>query len=423
MGSRRARLFAATAGALLLLAATVAFAATGGPGSASHTATAAAHHKAAAPRALRYACARNLYNARKVLRFVARPSQCKGSGKTLAKFSKDSPVSPCRKEHGGFAARQRRFQFPDGIRGHGPAGLMRLVNDPSKCAPGSQPNETPITLPRTSPRLFCAAKRTGELRWVNKASACDGKEFPVLLAERAINVGSNPGDPVANDDDATTDEDHSVSISVIANDKNTPSTSSNAGLHVDSVNTTGTVGTVTVNPDDTITYDPNGKFEGLKAGQSATDSFRYKAKKGSHTSGEAIVTITITGVNDAPVAKDDSAATDSAHTKNIAVLSNDTDADGDSLTVASVDTAGTQGTVTINGDGTVKYDPGHAFNSLATGATVHDTFKYKANDSHVDSNAPTVDVTVTAAEDPPVVTTTSGVTAYTENAAPTAVDG
>src|SRR4051794_27209044 len=423
MGSRRAKVFAVSAVAMLLLAATVAFAASTAPKSSPPKSSHAAGRKAAAPRALRFACARNLYNAKKVLRFITRPSQCKGPGKTLVKFSKDYPVYTCRKEHGGFAARQRRFQFPDGIRGHGPAGLMRLVDGPSKCAPDSQPNETPITLPRTSPRIFCAAKRTGELRWVSKASACDDKEFPVRLAARPINVGSNPGDPVANDDDATTDEDHATTISVLANDKNTASSNSNAGLQVSSTNTSATVGTVTVNPDGTITYDPNGKFEGLKAGQTTTDSFRYKAKKGSHTSDEAIVTVTITGVNDAPVAKDDTAATDSAHTKNIAVLANDTDADGDALTVASVDTAGTQGTVTINGDGTVKYDPGHAFDSLATGATVHDTFKYKANDSHVDSNAATVDVTVTAAEDPPVVTTTSGVTAYTENAAPTAVDG
>src|SRR4051794_25659600 len=423
MGSGRARLFAATAVALLLLAATVAFAASNGPRASTAAAPAAKHRAAAAPRALRYACARNLYNARKVLRFIARPSQCKGSGKTLVNFSKDYPVYTCRKEHGGFAARQRRFQFPNGIRSDGPAGLMRLVDDPSKCAPGSQPNETPITLPRTSPRIFCAAKRTGELRWVNKASACDDKEFPVRLAARGINVGSSPGDPVANDDDAATDEDHPTTISVLANDKNTPSSNSNAGLGVGSTNTSATQGTVTVNPDGTITYDPNGKYEGLKAGQTATDSFSYKAKKGSHTSDDAIVTITITGVNDAPVAKDDSAATDAGQPKSIAVLSNDTDADGDALTVASVDTAGTQGTVTINGDGTVKYDPGHAFDSLAPGATAHDTFKYKANDGHVDSNAATVDVTVTGVQDPPVVTTTSGTTAYGENDPATVIDG
>jgi hypothetical protein len=408
---------------MLLLAATVAFAASSGLTGSPHTATAAVARHTAAPRALRYACARNLYNAKKVLLYVARPSQCKGSGKTLVTFSKDYPVYTCRKEHGGFAARQRHFPYPVGIRGHGPAGLMRLVDDPSKCAPPSQPNETPITLPRTSPRIFCAAKRTGELRWVNSADACDSKEFPVRLAARGVIVGSNPGDPVANDDDATTDEDHPTTINVLANDKNTASSNSNAGLQVASTDTTGTRGTVTVNPGGTITYDPAGKFESLKAGQTATDSFKYKAKKGSRTSDLAIVTVTITGVNDAPVAKDDSASTDSAHTKVIPVLSNDTDADGDSLTVASLDTTGTQGTVTKNGDGTVTYNPGHAFDSLVTGATAHDTFKYKANDGHVDSNAATVDVTVTGAEDPPVVTTTSGTTAYGENDPATVIDG
>src|SRR3954470_7780196 len=205
MGSRRAKVFAATAVAMLLLAATVAFAASSGLTGSPRTATAAvAKKKTPAPRALRYACARNLYNAKKVLRFITRPSQCKGAGKTLVNFSKDYPVYTCRKEHGGFAARPRRFQSPDGIRTHGPAGLMRLVDGPSKCAPDSQPNETPITLPRTSPRTFCAARKTGELRWVNKASACDDKEFPVLLAPRII-TSTSPGDPVANDDDATTD--------------------------------------------------------------------------------------------------------------------------------------------------------------------------------------------------------------------------
>ncbi|MEA2410525.1 MAG: hypothetical protein QOC77_1086, partial [Thermoleophilaceae bacterium] len=127
MGSGRAKTFAVSAVAMLLLAATVAFAAS----SASHKAASPPSHRSAAPRALRYACASDLYNAKKVLHFVARPSDCRGSGHTLITFSKDYPVYTCRKEHGGFAARQRRFQFPSGIRSHGPAGLMRLVNDPS----------------------------------------------------------------------------------------------------------------------------------------------------------------------------------------------------------------------------------------------------------------------------------------------------
>jgi hypothetical protein len=414
--------FAVSAVALLLLAASVAFAATGVFRSAQ-TATAAskpaaAHQAAAAIRPLRYACARNLYNAKKVLTFVSRPSQCRGTGKTLITFARDFPVETCRKEHGGFAARQRRFQFPSGIRSHGPAGLMRLVNDLSQCAPNSQPNETPIELPRPTPRTFCAAKVSGELRWVNSASACDHKEFPVLLA-----AASNSGDPVARNDTATTDENHSTSINVLANDRNTGTSNSNAGLQVASTDTTGTKGTVTVNANDTITYDPAGHFESLKAGQTATDTFKYRAKKGAHTSAPATVTVTITGVNDAPVAGNDSATTDSGHSASIAVLTNDTDADGDSLSVASVDTTGTHGTVTKNGDGTVTYNPNHQFDSLAPGESAHDTFTYKANDGHVDSNSATVDVTVTGQDDPPVVTTTSGSTAYTESAPSVVVDG
>ncbi|HEY0517354.1 MAG TPA: hypothetical protein VGD00_09555, partial [Solirubrobacteraceae bacterium] len=96
--------------------------------SAVLVAAAATKPKAAAsPRRMQYACASNLYNAKKVLHYVARPSSCTGSGKTLVRFAPDYPVYTCRKEHGGFAARQRRFQFPSGIYGHGPAGLMRLV--------------------------------------------------------------------------------------------------------------------------------------------------------------------------------------------------------------------------------------------------------------------------------------------------------
>src|SRR3954468_4739515 len=160
MGSGRARRFAAAAAAALLLASVTAVL----------VATAAPSTRAAARpagvRQMSYSCAFDLYNARKVMHFVARPSSCTGSGHKLINFKKDFPVYTCRKEHGGFAARQKRFQFPNGIYGHGPAGLMRLVNSLSQCAPRSQPNETPITLPARVKRFFCAAKRGGELRWI-----------------------------------------------------------------------------------------------------------------------------------------------------------------------------------------------------------------------------------------------------------------
>src|SRR5439155_2944450 len=138
-------------------------------------------------------------------------------------------------------------------------------------------------------------------------------------------------------------------------------------------------------------------------------------------SAPALVTVTVAGVNGLPVAQNDGASTDSAHATSIPVLANDTDADGDSLSVA-VDTAGTQGNVTVNGDGTVTYDPNHKFDSLGPNDTAHDTFKYKANDGHGDSNQATVDVTIGGLNDPPTVTTTAGSTPYTESDPATVID-
>ena len=51
--------------------------------------------------------------------------------------------------------------------------------------------------------------------------------------------------------------------------------------------------------DGSFTYTPNANFNG-------TDSFTYTASDGTAASNVATVTITVTGVNDAPVAVDDS---------------------------------------------------------------------------------------------------------------------
>ncbi|MDJ0803562.1 MAG: DUF2341 domain-containing protein, partial [Desulfobacterales bacterium] len=58
---------------------------------------------------------------------------------------------------------------------------------------------------------------------------------------------------------------------------------------------------VTLNADGSFLYDPNGQFDDLSQGQTATDSFSYVANDGSTDSNPAAVSITITGVNDPPV--------------------------------------------------------------------------------------------------------------------------
>ncbi|MCX7400303.1 MAG: DUF2341 domain-containing protein [Planctomycetales bacterium] len=76
-----------------------------------------------------------------------------------------------------------------------------------------------------------------------------------------------------------------------------------AGITVTSTDTTtdSTRGTVTAEANGSVTYNPFTQFESLTAGATATDSFRYTVSDGNGNTDTARVTVTITGVNDAPV--------------------------------------------------------------------------------------------------------------------------
>src|SRR3954453_9061180 len=159
---------------------------------------------------------------------------------------------------------------------------MRLVDSPSQCAPRSQPNETAVTLPSTTVwRLFCAAKRGAELRWVNDRTSCNSREFLVGLPPIT-------GFPVARADNGSTDEEHGTTGNVLANGKNTSTSSRNSGLQIASTDTTGTKGNITVNPDGTIGYNPNGQFGSLKVGRTGTARLRYRVKRGPPTPAPAV---------------------------------------------------------------------------------------------------------------------------------------
>jgi VCBS repeat-containing protein len=69
-------------------------------------------------------------------------------------------------------------------------------------------------------------------------------------------------------------------------------------LHVTAVNTTGTLGAVVAwGPRGAFTYDPNGQFDYLLAGNSTTDSFAYTVSDACGDNATATVTITINGVD------------------------------------------------------------------------------------------------------------------------------
>src|SRR5439155_1413574 len=129
-----------------------------------------------------------------------------------------------------------------------------------------------------------------------------------------------------------------------------------------------------------------------------TDSFTYKASDGQAQSGVATVTITVTPVNDAPVAANDDRSEERRVGKETGnapgVLANDTDADGDTLTAVLVSDP-SNGTATSNAVGSLVYMPALNFNGT-------DTFTYQASDGQAQSGVATVTITVTPVNDAPV---------------------
>jgi VCBS repeat-containing protein len=212
--------------------------------------------------------------------------------------------------------------------------------------------------------------------------------------------------PVAVDDLAPTaqaEEDNPASIDVLRNDTDPE----RASLTVTLVQLAGTRGLVTVNqpgtPNNSVTYNPNGKFETLAVGQTATDLFTYVVADPQGNTSLATVTMTIQGRNDAPTAVNDTYTVARNGTLTRSVLANDRDIDrGDTLSITPpLGIAGTRGTVVLNGDNTVTYDPNRAFDYLQIGQQATDRFSYTISDGHGGSSTATVTLTVIGASNPP----------------------
>ncbi|WP_347870647.1 tandem-95 repeat protein, partial [Plantibacter sp.] len=128
--------------------------------------------------------------------------------------------------------------------------------------------------------------------------------------------------------------------------------------------------------------------------------------------------VSITSVNDAPGASADSHTVVEDGILRISaasgVLTNDTDAEGNSLTAVLVSGV-SHGTLTVNADGSFTYTPTANYSGT-------DSFTYKANDGTSDSNTVTVTLTITAANDPPAVVMAGAALAYTENDGAVAID-
>ena len=126
-----------------------------------------------------------------------------------------------------------------------------------------------------------------------------------------------------------------------------------------------------------VTYTPNGDYNG-------PDSFVFRADDGNAGSATAVVNITVKPVDDPPIANDDVFSTAQNQTATRNVLFNDSDPDGDPLTVVSV-TQGANGSVTTDGTNAT-YDPEEDF-------VGSDSFNYTISDGNsTDSATVTVKV-------------------------------
>lgn len=186
--------------------------------------------------------------------------------------------------------------------------------------------------------------------------------------------------PVANDDAEKVTEDSSVTLSVLENDTDVD----NDTLSVTSAS--ASEGTITVNANNSVTYTPPADFDGA-----ATAT--YTISDGNGGTATASISFTVEGVNDAPIALDDTAVVDEDASVTVAVLANDSDIDEDVLSVSAASSA--QGSAVITADSQVTFSPNADFNGEAT-------VSYTVSDGNGATDTATITVTVNPVNDTPV---------------------
>lgn len=209
-----------------------------------------------------------------------------------------------------------------------------------------------------------------------------------------ITVAAATPPPTAVNDTATMAEDgDAIIINVLANDVVSPN---GLPLAVQYVLQPDKGGTVTLNAQGQVSYKPAANFNGV-------EKFNYVLRTNSNSNSNAVtdislpgpefgtVTVTVTAVNDAPVAVDDALQVlTGTVARNVTVLSNDTDVDGNTLTITAItQPASGNGTVAISSDSrSLLYTPPTA---TFTGTV---TFTYTVSDGNGATDVATVTLSV-----------------------------
>ena len=159
----------------------------------------------------------------------------------------------------------------------------------------------------------------------------------------------------------------------------------------------GAEGTVTVNEDGSISFDPGEGYQDLGVGESQQVEITYTISDGNGGTSEATATVTVQGSNDGPVASDDSLSGTEDGTITFTasdLLGNDSDVDGDSLSISGFDQP-EHGTIVDNGDGSFTFTPDENWNGETD-------FTYTVSDGQGGTDTATVNITVDGVNDGPV---------------------
>ena len=170
----------------------------------------------------------------------------------------------------------------------------------------------------------------------------------------------------------------------------------------------------TLNTDGSWTLDPsNAAYQHLAVGQSTSYDIQYVATDAQGVaSAPQALTVTLTGTNDTPVITTSSAASAARVNEDSRVSGKLTATDADDNSSLSFSTASGQPSVpgfTLKADGTWTLDASNAaYQHLTKGATETIAINYVVTDEHSAVSTPqTLTITVTGANDAPVITTTA----------------
>ncbi|MBL9037191.1 MAG: tandem-95 repeat protein, partial [Archangium sp.] len=212
---------------------------------------------------------------------------------------------------------------------------------------------------------------TDSFTFIANDGALDSAPMTVSLTIDSVNDA-----PVANAQSLTTDEDTAATITLAGSDTEGDALTFTVVAQPQHGTLTGTA--------PNLSYTPATGYHGA-------DSFSFQVNDGSTDSVAAVVSLTVSSVNDVPVADAQSVALDEDVAKAITLAGSDLDADALTFTVVAQPQHGS-----LSGSGAnLTYTPAANFHGA-------DAFTFKANDGQADSNVATVSLSVASMNDAPV---------------------